>query len=153
MADITETTEVAADVADVWAVLADFDSIARWASNVDHSSSTTAQVAGVGAARRVQVGRNALLETVVTWEPERVLAYELSGLPPIVRSVVNEWRLEPAADGATTVSLTSRIEAGPRPPQKAAARAFGRVLAKTSRQLLDGLKTEAEARAETGVTR
>ena len=84
MPDITETIEIVAPVADVWGVLADFESIARWAPNVDHSSLTTPQPAGVGAGRRVQVGRNALLEVVITWEPEQTLAYELTGLPPIV---------------------------------------------------------------------
>ena len=147
MPDITETIEIVAPVAAVWAVLADFESVARWAPNVDHSSLTTPQPAGVGAGRRVQVGRNALLEVVITWEPEQTLAYELTGLPPIVRSVVNEWRLEPTGANATTVSLTSRIEAGPRPPQKLAARAFGRVLARSSRTLLDGLRDEAERAA------
>lgn len=147
MSDITETIEIAAPVADVWAVLADFESIARWAPNVAHSSLTTGRCDGVGAGRRVQVGRNALIEVVITWEPEQTLAYELSGLPPIVRSVVNEWRLEPAGMHTTTVSLTSRIEAGSRPPQKVAARAFGRVLARSSRTLLDGLRDHVERAA------
>ena len=101
----------------VWAVLADFGGISRWAPNVDHSCLTTEQPEGVGTVRRVQVGRNALLERVVEWEPGRRLAYEIEGLPAVVRSVTNTWELE-GSGGATTVTLTSQIDTGPRPPHQ-----------------------------------
>ncbi|MGI9597420.1 MAG: SRPBCC family protein [Acidimicrobiales bacterium] len=143
MAEIAGQIGVSCPPDMVWAVLADFDGISRWAPNVDHSCPATGQRAGVGAIRRVQVGRNALLERVIEWESGRHLAYSIEGLPPIVRSVTNVWQLE-GSDGSTTVTLTSRIDAGPRPPQEVAARLFGRVLAKASREMLGGLKTHLE---------
>jgi len=123
----------------VWAVLADFGAISRWAPNVDHSCLTTEAGTGVGAVRRVQVGRNALLERVVEWEPGERISYEISGLPPVVRSVTSTWQLTGSASW-TTVTLTNRVNTGPRPPQVVAARVVGRMLAKTSRQMLDGLQ-------------
>lgn len=130
----------------VWGALADFAGISRWAPNVDHSCMTTDERAGVGIVRRVQVGRNALLERVVEWERGKTLGYVIEGLPPLVRSVTNTWELDGSGD-STTVKLTTRIVAGPRPPQKVAARVLGRVLAKQSSAMLSGLKTHLEKAA------
>ncbi len=146
MAEVTETTTVRRPPADVWATLAAFDRIIDWAPNVDHSSLTTAQADGVGAARRVQVGRNALLEEVVEWESGERLGYSITGLPPVVRSATNTWRLEPTADG-TTVTLTSSVDVGPRPPQQFVARIVGKVMAKASRDMLGGLQQHLEENA------
>ena len=143
MADIVETTSIARSPDEVWGTLADFGDIARWAPNVDHSCLTTAAADGLGAERRVQVGRTALLERVVAWEPEHTLGYELHGLPPIVRSVTNTWTLAGSGD-ATTVTLTSRIDCGARPPQQLVARIVGRVLSRASRKMLGGLQAHVE---------
>ena len=144
MAEVVDELRIEGSTSDVWAVLADFGSISRWASNVDHSCLMTLQATGTGAVRRVQVGRNALLEKVVTWEPEVALGYELIGVPPLVRTVTNTWSIS-AEGGTTAVKLTTQIEpAGPRPPQQLAARIFGRVLARASGQLLAGLKAYVE---------
>ena len=144
MAEVSESVEIAGSRDEVWAVLADFGAIVEWAPNVDHSCLTTADGEGVGATRRVQVGRNALLERIVEWSPGDALAYELDGLPPIVRSATNRWSL--AGEGATTsVTLTTSIDTGSRPPQRAVGRVVGRSLAKASRQMLDGLKAQVEA--------
>ena len=77
------------------------------------------------------------------WEPGRQLCYSIEGLPPVVRSVTNTWKLD-GTDGGTAVTITSRIDTGPRPPQQVVARVFGRVLAKASRRMLEGLKTHLE---------
>ena len=143
MAEVVEEIHIERSAEAVWAALADFGGISRWAPNVDHSSLTTEQRTGTGAVRRVQVGRKALLERVVQWEPGQTLGYAIEGLPPVVQSVTNTWKLDGAGD-ATTVTLTSRVEAGPRPPQKVAARVFGRVLAKASQEMLEGLKDHLE---------
>lgn len=146
MAEIAETTSIARPRDDVWAALADFGDMSRWAPKVDHSCLTTHDGDGVGAVRRVQVGRNALLEHIIAWEPGVRLAYSIEGLPPVIRSVVNTWTLT-GADQSTTVTLTTRIDTGPRPPQQLVARVFGRAMAKTSRQMLAGLKTHLEEAA------
>ena len=144
MHEVAEALTVSQPTPDVWAALADFVAISRWASNVDHSCLTTEAAAGVGATRRIQSGRTTVLETVIEWEPERRLAYSITGLPPVIRSVTNTWRLDER--GATTgLTLTSSIDTGPRPPQQVVARLVGRVLAKASRQMLGGLERDVRA--------
>lgn len=147
MAEIAETVGITRPTHDVWAALADFGGISHWAPNVDHSCLTTEQGEGLGTTRRVQVGRTALLERVVAWEPGEVVAYSIQGLPPVVRSVTNTWRLEGAGSG-TTVTLTSAIDTGPRPPQQVIGRVVARGLAKASREMLAGLKAHLEEGAE-----
>ena len=127
----------------VWAVLADFGAISRWAPNVEHSSLTTEQADGVDAERRVQVGRNALLERITEWEPGRRLGYTISGLPPVVRSAGNTWTIEGEGE-ATTVTVTTNVDAGPRPPQQLVARMIGRAMTRASRELLAGLQNHLE---------
>ncbi len=126
------------DAAAIWAVLARFDGIVAWAPKVTHSVLTTEQAEGVGTARRVQVGRQALIETVTIWEPERTLAYDIDGLPPVVEGVANRWDLN--ADGAGTfVTLTSVIDPGSSAKGKAAARLLRLPLARASDSMVDGL--------------
>jgi len=147
MAEVVEVCSVDAPASVVWSVLADFDAISSWAPSVDHSCLTTSAVDGVGATRRIQTGRTTVLQTVITWEPERRLAYVITGLPPVVRSVTNTWQLIEfggTTSGTTKVTLTSSIDAGPRPPQHVVARVVGRALAKASRQMLDGLNRHVQ---------
>lgn len=144
MAAVSESIEIARPLDEVWAVLADFGAIVDWAPNVDHSCLTTVTAEGEGATRRIQSGRNALLERVIEWEPSSALAYELEGLPPVVRSATNRWTLS-GSGAKTTATITSTIDAGPRPPQQLVAKGIGRVLARASRQMLGGLKEHVEA--------
>lgn len=143
MIEVTESIRIDASGEAVWAALADFGAIGRWAPNVDHSSLASHAPDGVGAVRRVQVGRNALLERIVTWHPGESLSYEIEGLPPVVHSVVNRWDVADEG-GLTVATLTSQIEPGPRPPHQVAARVVGRVLGKASREMLAGLKSHVE---------
>ena len=126
------------DPEEVWTVLAGFDRIADWAPKVAHSTMTTEQREGIGTARRVQVGRQALIETVTIWEPDRTLAYAITGLPPIVEGVTNRWDLGVDPVG-TFVTLTSIIAAGSSPKGKVGARALRLPLGKASDGMLDGL--------------
>ena len=131
----------------VWDVLADYGAIASWAPNVDHSCLLTGRLDGVGAVRRIQTGRATLQEVVETWEPGASLSYRIIGLPPIVRSVTNTWRLDGSGDstlGRTRVTLTSEIDCGPRPPQQVIARVVGRRLAAASEQMIAGLTERCE---------
>jgi uncharacterized protein YndB with AHSA1/START domain len=100
---------VEAPVEVVWDLLAGFADISRWAGPVSQSSLLTATAPGMGAVRRVQVGRAALRETVVRWEPGHALSYEIAGLPAIVTSARNTWTLEPSGAG-TTVTLACEVE-------------------------------------------
>jgi uncharacterized protein YndB with AHSA1/START domain len=122
----------------VWARLADFAGIATWAPNVGHSSTLTENVAGLGARRRIQSGRLALVETVTGWEPGHRLRYDVDGLPPIVHSASNTWELEPTGT-ATTVTLTTIVDAGARPPQRLVAKLVGHRMGEAADQMLTGL--------------
>jgi uncharacterized protein YndB with AHSA1/START domain len=138
MATITRRRVISAPPEAVWEALSDFAAISAWAPNVDHSCLLSEQTEGVGMVRRIQTGRTTVVETVEIYEPGRMLGYRLTGLPPVIRSVTNTWTLEPAGDH-TAATLTSEIDAGPRPPQRAIARAVGRTLGAASDQMLDGL--------------
>ena len=138
MIEVRHDRTVAAPRSAVWAVLSRFDRIAEWATAVDHSSLLTATRTGLGATRRIQVASMVLIEEVTEWEPETRLAYSLQGLPPLVRSAVNEWGIE-AEGQASRVSLTAHVMPGPRPPTRIAARVLARRLGATNAGLLADL--------------
>jgi hypothetical protein len=96
------------------------------------------QTEGVGMARRVQVGRTTLLERVVTWEPGVTLSYVLEGLPPVVKTATNTWTIVATPDGSR-VTLTTRVDAGRRPPQQLIAKVVGRKLGQASDEMIAGL--------------
>lgn len=135
---VISTGRSAASPAQVWAVLGDYFRLATWASQIDHSSAMTSTPAGPGASRRVQVGSAVLLEEVTEWEPGAVMAYEATGLPPVVSRFENRWTLTPDGEG-TAIELVGTIEPGPRPPMKVAAKAIARRVAKTNQSLVADL--------------
>lgn len=152
MIEVVRSTDVAASPLDVWAVLSDFEGISAWSDVVDHSCLMSDQTAGDGTVRRVQAGRVTLLERVIAWEPPSLLSYALEGLPPVVRSATNTWRVNRSSRGST-VSLASAVDAGPRPPQRLIAQVAARRLAKTAEKLLDDLATcVGQSRVPTGGT-
>lgn len=143
------TRRISAPPEDVWALLADFGGIARWASVVDHASILRQPGDGedprIGLTRRIQMGRRTVLERVEHWDEPTRLSYVIEGLPKAIRSVRNEWTLAPDGNGATTVTLTTTVDCGPRPPQQLLSRIVARRLAATvSDQLLAGLATAME---------
>ena len=138
MATATQSALIEATPEQVWAVLADFASISTWADFVDHSSLLTDQTEGVGMTRRIQMGRTTVIETVSAWEPGVSLSYEITGLPPVIKSVTNTWTLAASGD-ATTATIETVVDAGLRPPQQAIAKVVGRKLADSSVEMLDGL--------------
>ena len=143
MTTITRTRDFAAPPATVWATLADFDALALWAADIDHSSLTTDQREGVGTTRRVQMGQVTLIERVTAWEPDHRLAYEIEGLLPLVKSATNTWTLTPTADG-TLVSLATRVDTGKRPDKALIGAGIARKMAEASDMMLDGLATHLE---------
>lgn len=132
----------------VWDVLADFGSLSSWARNVDHSCLLEhgADGMGVGTSRRVQVGRNALVERITDFTPATTLGYDIEGLSRRLRRVTNCWTLEPMARGFTTVTLTTTVEVGNNPVARVAERAVCRLLAKQSDVMLAGLAQRVEGR-------
>ena len=149
MATVIRTGLIEGAVEEVWALLGDFANISGWAPNVDHSSLMTEQSEGVGATRRIQTGGTTVLETVETWEDGVELSYRISGLPPVIKSVTNTWRLG-ASGGKTLVVLTTEIDTGPRPPQRLVAKAIGRKLSEASDQMIAGLAYSASPKTSSG---
>ncbi len=145
MSTIERRATIDAPVERVWSVLSDFGAISSWAPNVDHSCLLSDQTEGVGAVRRIQSERRTVVETIETWDPGAMLSYQITGLPPIIRSVTTTWRLEPAGE-STNVVLVTEVDAGSRPPQQLIARVVGRRLATASEQMLDGLGRQTEQR-------
>jgi uncharacterized protein YndB with AHSA1/START domain len=148
---VERTRVIGAPIEEVWSALAEFDRLAEWADNADHTcwlDEPRPDGEMVGRARRVQAGNTVLIETITTWEPPERLAYRLDGLPPIVRSASNEWRLARQGDGRTSVALVSHVDCGPRPPQQLIARLVGRRLAAASEVMLAGLADLLDGRAK-----
>ncbi len=140
----------------VWDVLADFGSISSWAGNVDHSCVLEHGVDGspLGMSRRVQVGRNTLVERITAFTPPSstgpgssgpgALGYDIEGLPRRLRRLTNRWDVRPAGDGRAEVRVTSTVEIGDNLLARAAENIVCRAMAKQSDAMLTGLAHEVE---------
>jgi hypothetical protein len=149
------TRSIPARQSRVWDVLADFDRLAVWAANADHTcwlDEPNPDGAMIGRARRVQAGRVVLVERITVWEPPARLAYDLGGLPPVVKSAMNEWRLrvDPSDPDRALVTLATHVDCGPRPPQRLIARLVARRLAGASDVMLEGLAAHVSTRLVAG---
>lgn len=142
---MSRTRTLAAAPQAVWDVLADFGAISSWAPNVDHSCLLDHPASGpVGSSRRVQVGRNTLVERITEYDAPVVLGYEIEGLPTRLRRVANRWELRPAGDGRTAVTLTGTVEIGANPLGRLAERVMCTVMGKQSDAMLAGLADRME---------
>jgi hypothetical protein len=155
MAEISRSRPVTAEPAAVWAVLADFGSLSRWADGVDHCCLLNADLLDadthrepLGLTRRIQCGRDAFTETITAFEPQRSLAYAIVGVPRAF-SVSNRWTLHPRTDNATTVTLTTvtlttvtlttTVQTAPALMRPLGARVFAQLMGKRSETLLGSL--------------
>ena len=145
MKAVSRSVVIGASPAQVWGILSQFDKIAEWAPNVDHSCCLTRPLSGMSAARRVQLGRMVLVERIFEWETDSHLSYRIEGLPEKLGVVTNTWSLAPKAD-RTEVTLTTNVDVGSRPPQRLIEAAVARKLASASDELLAGLANECGQR-------
>ena len=100
MAEIHRSRIVAADPKAVWDVLADFGSISSWADNIDHSCILNHGSEPLGTTRRVQIGRNALVERITEFDPTRDARLRRRRTAQArSRRFTNRWTLRPADDG------------------------------------------------------
>jgi Polyketide cyclase / dehydrase and lipid transport len=129
----------------IWDVLADFGALSSWADGADHSCVLNRGPDGapLGTTRRVQVGRNTVVERITDFDAPTTLAYNIEGLPKRLRKAVNRWTLSPAGD-STLVTLTSTVEVGSGPPARLAERVMLRFMAKQSDTMLAGLARRLE---------
>lgn len=143
--EIRRSRTIAAEAQAIWDVLADFGAISSWADLLDHSCllSHAAAPVGIGTTRRVQIGRDTLVERITDFDPPHVLGYDVEGFPRQLRRVNNRWTLQPCP-GGTRVTLTSTIEIGPRLVQRLAERGVAAVSAKQLDALLTGLTHRLE---------
>jgi hypothetical protein len=144
VADIDRSWTIAADPQSVWDVLADFGSVSSWADNIDHSCILNHSDEPVGSTRRVQIGRNTLVETITEFDPTWALGYDVDGLPKRLRRFHNRWTLRRVQEGNTLVTLTSTVEIGSGPMRKLAERAVCRVQVRQSEIMLAGLAKRLE---------
>jgi hypothetical protein len=146
VADIHRTRTIAASAQEIWEVLADFGALSSWAPNADHSCILFSGPDGglVGTARRVQLGRDALVERITEFDPPCALGYDIEGLPRRLRRVTNRWTLVAGAPDSTVVTLTSTVDIGPRKPHKLAEHALCRFMAHQSDSMLTGLANRLE---------
>lgn len=146
MADTRRAKTIAASPAAVWSVLADFGALSSWAPGVDHSCllEHTAGALAAGTSRRVQVGRNTLVERITETQAPVSLSYDIEGLPRRLGRVSNRWDLRPATGGRTDVTLTSTVTAGTNPLAWIAERALCRAMARQSEKMLAGLARTCE---------
>ena len=144
MAKIERSRTIAAAPQEVWEVLADFGALSTWVDRVDHSCILTHGADGhIGTARRVQMGRQTLVERVVDWDPPHTLAYDIDGLPKGLRLVNNRWTLRPSGE-STVVTLTSTVEIGSGRVQALGERVMCRLMRRESYGLLAGLAKRLE---------
>jgi uncharacterized protein YndB with AHSA1/START domain len=146
LSTVTRSLMIAAPATAVWAALSRFDSISCWAPNVTHSAAASQTREGVGAVRRVQVGRNALLERVTDWRPLEGLTYTVEGLPPDAGQVQTTWRIDPQ-QGASMTSVSTVIEPLPGPRGRVVERVAARLLGRAAEQMLQGLKDQLSSEA------
>jgi Polyketide cyclase / dehydrase and lipid transport len=146
VADISRSRAISARPQAIWDVLADFGSLSSWAANADHSCVLNhgPDGAAVGTTRRVQMGRNALVERIIEFDSPAVLAYDIEGLPGRLRSVVNRWTLRRSSERGTLVTLTSMVDIGVNPVARAAEWVVCRGMARESDSMLAGLARRTE---------
>jgi hypothetical protein len=146
VSEIRRSRTIAAEAQAIWDVLADFGAVSSWAEFVDHSCllEHSADGGATGLSRRIQLGRNTLVERITHFDPPTTLSYDVEGLPRQVRHLRSTWILRPSAPGFTEVTLISTVEIGSNPLQRLAERAFGRVTVKQLDRLLDGLAKKVE---------
>ncbi|MFI5509153.1 SRPBCC family protein [Mycobacterium sp. NPDC051804] len=144
MAQIERSRTIAAAPQEVWEVLADFGALSTWVDRVDHSCILTHGADGhIGTARRVQMGRQTLVERIVDYDPPHTLAYDIDGLPTRLGRVNNRWSLRSSGD-STVVTLTSTVEIGSGRMRELAERVMCRLMTRESDGLLAGLAKRLE---------
>jgi uncharacterized protein YndB with AHSA1/START domain len=147
MPQVVNKAQIAAPPERVWRVLGEeFGAIDRWARMVPNCRLEVDGPVGIGATRVIAVGPLfTLRETVVVFEPGVHLAYEVWGLPSLVRSVRSDWTLHPS-EGGTEVSFVCSLEPGWGALGAGVMRLSTGQIASGLRGLLRALKREAERR-------
>ena len=127
----------------VFAVLADHERWPEWFAGVQRVT-VLGPAEGVGARRRVQVPGLTVDEEFIAWDVGRRWAFTgTAARPGLLRSLVEDCRLERRSDGGTDVAYAMHLDA-PR-LLRPLLRAGGRVVQRNIATALDALAARAEA--------
>lgn len=145
MPHFSKEVTIDADVATVWAVLADIGNISVWNPGVVSSNVTTDQAQGVGAGRHCDLeGKNYLDEEVVEWVDNDKLTIRIIGSSMPFKSADIHFRLI-KQDNGTKVTVAPEYELKYGVIGTVLDKVFvNRVYQKGMQQLLDGLKQHIE---------
>jgi hypothetical protein len=158
VAEVHRARTLAAEPQAIWDVLADFGAISEWVDCIDHScllehgASDTfrapeqefSDVAAIGSSRRVQIGRETLVERVTEFAPRRALGYDVQGLPGALGRVHVRWEL--VSEGRSTqVTLTNTVDIGRNPLQRISGFLLCHAMARKFDALLAALAKRIEA--------
>lgn len=139
--------ELPAPPARVFAALAEPSTWPLWYADMVKATWTSRSPRGVGSTRQVELKGLAAREQFVLWQPGRRLAFAaIEASLPLVRKLVEDFKLDPTSDGGTR--LAWRVHYEPtwymRPLHPVLRLVFGRLFARS----LDGLRAYLRASAE-----
>ena len=128
----------------VWAVLSDYEGVAKWAPDVVSAHATTEESQGVGATRLCATSGFGDIEEIVTdWREGESLSYSVTGNLPL-RDVLMAWTLR-AEGGQTVAQLRANYEIKEGGPEAVMDRLnLRRTLAGAFETALLGLKYHVE---------
>lgn len=100
MATIKNEITINASTEKVWSVLADVELLERYDPTVRKSSRLSANRTGIGAKRKVDMldGKNWFEEKISAFEPNRVLAYDLTACSFPIKSLRHSYSFEKVGD-------------------------------------------------------
>lgn len=107
---VTRVQRIAAPSSRVWEVIADHERWPEWFPSVSRVEALD-PAEGVGGRRRVHIGSLSVEEEFLAWDPDARFAFVVThSSRPGIRSMVEDVRLVPDGDAATTVTYTQAIE-------------------------------------------
>ncbi|MEO7428891.1 MAG: SRPBCC family protein [Acidimicrobiales bacterium] len=135
--------ESTATAAQVFAVLADHERWPEWFPSVKQVTVIGA-AEGVGARRRVAVPGATFDEEFIVWEPGARWSFTgIEAKPGVLRSLVEDCRLEPLASGGTAISYTMYLD--PPPLLRPLVRVMTRGMRRNNRRAMANLAQRAAA--------
>lgn len=111
MHQINLETRINAPREKIWAILADFGGVDKWAPNVAHSASITAAKSGLGCERSCEIPQvGSLRERIIEWNEGKGYKYEIAAIPGTpVKSAYTTWSINEDGD-QTIVMLASEFQ-------------------------------------------
>ena len=116
MSSLTSGVVIDAARDKVWAVLADFGTVSRWAPTITDSAIVGDVKEGVGAVRTCEhVKMGTLEETILSWSEGEAYSYDVTaGLPFPMQALRNRWSVhERGASTEVTLHQEFSTKLGP----------------------------------------